>query len=117
MPPRGCRRLAGRSIWRGRYRGTTLNKHRHRPVDRADYAPTMSPCCGRTPGLMPRAPAQAWRNTQKLGDYVLAHGMCARIIVLDQELPLWAERSSALAEMQVALGAGGRRGDGPCGFE
>jgi AMP nucleosidase len=42
------------------------------------------------------------RNTQKLGDYVLAHGYLREDHVLDQELPLWAP-IPALAEMQVAL--------------
>jgi AMP nucleosidase len=42
------------------------------------------------------------RNTQKLGDYVLAHGYVREDHVLDQELPLWAP-IPALAEMQVAL--------------
>jgi AMP nucleosidase len=42
------------------------------------------------------------RNTQKLGDYVLAHGYMREDHVLDQELPLWAP-VPALAEMQVAL--------------
>jgi len=42
------------------------------------------------------------RNTQKLGDYVLAHGYVREDHVLDQELPLGAP-VPALAEMQVAL--------------
>ncbi len=42
------------------------------------------------------------RNTQKLGDYVLAHGYVREDHVLDEELPLWAP-IPALAEMQVAL--------------
>jgi AMP nucleosidase len=42
------------------------------------------------------------RSTQKLGDYVLAHGYMREDHVLDQELPLWAP-IPALAEMQVAL--------------
>src|ERR1700694_2767231 len=42
------------------------------------------------------------RNTQKLGDYVLAHGYVREDHVLDQEVPLWAP-IPALAEMQVAL--------------
>jgi AMP nucleosidase len=42
------------------------------------------------------------RNTQKLGDYVLAHGYMREDHVLDQELPPWAP-IPALAEMQVAL--------------
>jgi AMP nucleosidase len=42
------------------------------------------------------------RNTQRLGDYVLAHGYVREDHVLDQELPLWAP-IPALAEMQVAL--------------
>jgi AMP nucleosidase len=42
------------------------------------------------------------RNTQKLGDYVLAHGYVREDHVLDDELPRWVP-IPALAEMQVAL--------------
>ncbi len=42
------------------------------------------------------------RTTQKLGDYVLAHGYVRDDHVLDQELPLWVP-VPALAEIQVAL--------------
>ena len=42
------------------------------------------------------------RNTQKLGDYALAHGYVREDHVLDEELPLWVP-VPALAEMQVAL--------------
>jgi len=42
------------------------------------------------------------RNTQRLGDYVLAHAYVREDHVLDNELPLWAP-IPALAEMQVAL--------------
>ena len=42
------------------------------------------------------------RNTQQLGDYVLAHGYVREDHVLDDELPLWVP-IPALAEMQVAL--------------
>jgi AMP nucleosidase len=42
------------------------------------------------------------RNTQRLGDYVLAHGYAREDHVLDQELPLGVP-IPALAEMQVAL--------------
>src|SRR3546814_5310719 len=42
------------------------------------------------------------RNTQKLGDYVLAHGYVRENHVLDDDLPLWAP-IPALAEVQVAL--------------
>ncbi|MGF1612229.1 MAG: AMP nucleosidase [Kiloniellales bacterium] len=42
------------------------------------------------------------RNTQKLGDYVLAHGYVREDHVLDGELPLWVP-IPALAEVQVAL--------------
>jgi AMP nucleosidase len=41
-------------------------------------------------------------DTQKLGDYVLAHGYVREDHVLDEELPLWVP-IPALAEMQVAL--------------
>src|SRR6266403_574640 len=42
------------------------------------------------------------RNTQKLGDYVLAHGYVREDHVLDEELPLWVP-IPALAEVQVAI--------------
>jgi len=42
------------------------------------------------------------RNSQRLGDYVLAHGYMREDHVLDQELPLWVP-IPALAEVQVAL--------------
>ncbi len=42
------------------------------------------------------------RNTQNLGDYVLAHGYVREDHVLDEELPLWVP-IPALAEIQVAL--------------
>ncbi|HKX44345.1 MAG TPA: AMP nucleosidase [Burkholderiaceae bacterium] len=42
------------------------------------------------------------RNTQQLGDYVLAHGYVREDHVLDEELPLWVP-VPALAEVQVAL--------------
>jgi AMP nucleosidase len=51
------------------------------------------------------------RNTQKLGDYVLAHGYVREDHVLDEELPLWVP-VPALAEMQVALEPGSQRSDG-----
>ena len=44
------------------------------------------------------------RNTQQLGDYVLAHGYEREDHVLDEELPLWVP-IPALAEVQVALEA------------
>ena len=44
------------------------------------------------------------RNTQELGDYVLAHGYVREDHVLDEELPLWVP-IPALAEVQVALEA------------
>ena len=42
------------------------------------------------------------RNTQRLGDYVLAHAYVREDHVLDHELPLWVP-IPALAEVQVAL--------------
>ncbi|MEJ2803130.1 AMP nucleosidase [Comamonadaceae bacterium PP-2] len=42
------------------------------------------------------------RNTQELGDYVLAHAYVREDHVLDEELPLWVP-IPALAEIQVAL--------------
>jgi AMP nucleosidase len=42
------------------------------------------------------------RNSQQLGDYVLAHGYVREDHVLDEELPLWVP-IPALAEIQKAL--------------
>ncbi|HET9976071.1 MAG TPA: AMP nucleosidase [Burkholderiaceae bacterium] len=42
------------------------------------------------------------RNTQQLGDYVLAHGYVREDHVLDEELPLWVP-IPALAEIQIAI--------------
>ena len=42
------------------------------------------------------------RNSQQLGDYVLAHGYVREDHVLDEELPLWVP-IPALAEIQIAL--------------
>ncbi|MBI3145798.1 MAG: AMP nucleosidase [Pseudogulbenkiania sp.] len=42
------------------------------------------------------------RQTQQLGDYVLAHGYVREDHVLDEDLPLWVP-IPALAEIQVAL--------------
>jgi len=42
------------------------------------------------------------RNTQQLGDYVLAHGYVREDHVLDEDLPLWVP-IPALAEVQVAI--------------
>ena len=42
------------------------------------------------------------RNSQQLGDYVLAHAYMREDHVLDEELPLWVP-IPALAEVQVAL--------------
>ena len=42
------------------------------------------------------------RNTQRLGDYVLAHGYLREDHVLDDDLPVWMP-IPALAEIQVAL--------------
>ncbi|AOY00700.1 AMP nucleosidase [Jeongeupia sp. USM3] len=44
------------------------------------------------------------RQTQQLGDYVLAHGYVREDHVLDQDLPLWVP-IPALAEIQLALQA------------
>jgi AMP nucleosidase len=56
------------------------------------------------------------RNTQKLGDYVLAHGYVREDHVLDQELALWMP-IPALAEMQVALEQAVSEITGLAGFE
>jgi AMP nucleosidase len=44
------------------------------------------------------------RNTQQLGDYVLAHGYVREDHVLDEDLPLWVP-IPPLAEIQVAIEA------------
>ena len=56
------------------------------------------------------------RNTQKLGDYVLAHGYVREDHVLDQEVPLGTP-VPALAEMQVALEQAVGEVTGLTGFE
>jgi AMP nucleosidase len=56
------------------------------------------------------------RNTQRLGDYVLAHGYVREDHVLDQELPPWVP-IPALAEMQVALEEAVGEVTGLSGFE
>src|SRR3984893_2318085 len=56
------------------------------------------------------------RNTQKLGDYVLAHGYVREDHVLDEELPLWVP-VPPLAEMQVALEQAVSEVTGLTGFE
>ncbi|QPF82635.1 AMP nucleosidase [Bradyrhizobium genosp. L] len=56
------------------------------------------------------------RNTQRLGDYVLAHGYVREDHVLDHELPLWVP-IPALAEMQVALEEAVDEVTGLSGFE
>jgi len=48
------------------------------------------------------------RNSQQLGDYVLAHGYVREDHVLDEELPLWVP-IPALAEIQLALEAAVRQ--------
>jgi AMP nucleosidase len=56
------------------------------------------------------------RNTQKLGDYVLAHGYVREDHVLDEELPLWVP-IPALAEIQVALEEAVGEVTGSTGYE
>ena len=56
------------------------------------------------------------RNTQKLGDYVLAHAYVRDDHVLDADLPLWAP-VPALAEIQVALEQAVAEVTGLSGFE
>jgi AMP nucleosidase len=56
------------------------------------------------------------RNTQTIGDYVLAHGYVREDHVLDEELPLWVP-IPALAEMQVALEQSVSEVTGLSGFE
>jgi AMP nucleosidase len=55
-------------------------------------------------------------HSQKLGDYVLAHGYLREDQVLDEELPLWAP-IPALAEVQVALEQAVGEVTGLTGFE
>src|SRR6516162_4079641 len=56
------------------------------------------------------------RNTQTIGDYVLAHGYVREDHVLDEELPLWVP-IPALAEVQVALEQAVGEITGLTGFE
>jgi len=50
------------------------------------------------------------RNSQQLGDFVLAHAYLREDHVLDDDLPVWVP-IPALAEIQIALEEDGRRGD------
>jgi AMP nucleosidase len=56
------------------------------------------------------------RNTQELGDYVLAHGYVREDHVLDADLPLWIP-IPPLAEVQVALEQAVAEVTGLSGFE
>jgi AMP nucleosidase len=56
------------------------------------------------------------RNTQRLGDYVLAHGYVRDDHVLDADLPLWVP-VPALAEVQVAIEQAVARVTGLQGYE
>ena len=56
------------------------------------------------------------RNTQTIGDYVLAHGYVREDRVLDEELPLWVP-IPALAEIQVAIEQSVSEVTGLSGFE
>jgi AMP nucleosidase len=56
------------------------------------------------------------RTTQKLGDYVLAHGYVREDHVLDEELPAWVP-IPALAEVQVAIEQAVGEITGLAGFE
>jgi len=56
------------------------------------------------------------RNTQTIGDYVLAHGYVREDHVLDEELPLWVP-IPALAEMRVAIEQSVSEVTGLSGFE
>lgn len=56
------------------------------------------------------------RNTQKVGDYVLAHGYVREDHVLDVELPVWVP-IPALAEIQIALEQAVGEVTGSTGFE
>ena len=56
------------------------------------------------------------RNTQELGDYVLAHGYVREDHVLDADLPTWVP-IPALAEVQVALEQAVAEVTGLAGFE
>jgi len=56
------------------------------------------------------------RTTQRIGDYVLAHGYVREDHVLDEELPLWVP-IPALAEVQVAIERAVSEVTGFSGFE
>src|SRR6202022_5182551 len=56
------------------------------------------------------------RNTQTIGDYVVAHGYVREGPVLDEELPLWVP-IPALAEIQVAIEQSVSEVIGLSGFE
>ena len=63
--------------------------------------PTTSRCCGPHAWLM-LGHCAGLRNSQQLGDFVLAHGYLREDHVLDDDLPVWMP-IPALAEIQVAL--------------
>ncbi len=56
------------------------------------------------------------RNTQRMGDYVLAHGYVREDHILDEELPLWVP-IPALAEVQVAVQEAVAEVTGLAGYE
>ena len=90
------------------------DQHRHRSVERAQHHRSRRRAA--TACLADARPLCGLRNTQKLGDYVLAHGYVREDHVLDEELPLWVP-VPALAEMQVALEQAVGEVTGLTGFE
>ena len=99
-PPSRTPQMPAYHLVEGRYRGTTFINIGTGPSNArtiTDHVAVLRPhawlMLGHCAGL---------RNTQKLGDYVLAHGYMREDHVLDHELPPWVP-IPALAEIQVAL--------------
>ena len=97
---RGCRRCRPTTCVRADHSGITMVNIGVGPANAktiTDHIAVLRPhawlMLGHCAGL---------RNTQQLGDYVLAHGYVREDHVLDEDLPLWVP-IPALAEVQVAL--------------
>ena len=106
--PGGCRRCR-RSTWSGRnHSGISMVNIGVGPSNAktiTDHVAVLRPhvwlMVGHCAGL---------RNSQSLGDYVLAHAYMREDHVLDDDLPVWVP-IPPLAEVQRGAGERGRRGD------
>jgi AMP nucleosidase len=84
----------------GRWARDHAGQHRRRPVQCQDrdrpHRRAAPPC------LADGRPLRGLRNSQSLGDFVLAHAYLREDHVLDDDLPVWVP-IPALAEIQIAL--------------